>query len=78
MGFVRRSFSASWVESRFAFTLAPSLVKSINLAKILTKKTQEVTKRLGSVLINALRGSYLYLSPGFNERIRLKPSGDSC
>ena len=33
MGFVRRSFSASWVESRFAFTLAPSLVKSINLAK---------------------------------------------
>ncbi len=42
MRFVRRSFSASWDESRFAFTLAPSLTKNISPTKIPANKSRQI------------------------------------
>lgn len=45
MGFVRRNFSASWDESRFAFRLAPSPIRNISLTKIPANKTRQIIER---------------------------------
>ena len=53
MGFVRRNFSASWDESRFAFRLAPSLIRNNCLTKIPANNTRQIIERPELVSANA-------------------------
>jgi hypothetical protein len=53
MGFVRRNFSASWDESRFAFKLGPSPIRNISHTKIPGNKTLEIIERPELVTANA-------------------------
>ena len=53
MGFVRRNFSASWDESRFAFKLAPSPIRNISHTKIPGSITRQIIERPELVTANA-------------------------